>query len=133
MAEGLLREKIRDQNLDWEVESSGTGSYHIGESPDNRAQEMMRIKGLDISDLRAQQFNASMLDEYDLIFCMDKENYENVIQHADEDQAEKVQLILSLLSEDEYTEVPDPYFNNRFRLVYKLLDEATDVVVEKWK
>lgn len=132
MAAGLLRDKIKKNNLDWEVASSGTGSYHIGEAPDRRAQEMMFIMEKNISDMRAQQFKQEDFDEYDLIFCMDKENYNNVIRKADTEQKKRVSLLLDILPDSEYEEVPDPYFNNQFRLAYKLLDEATDVILEKW-
>ena len=42
----------------------------------------------------------------------------------------KVQLILNYTHPEMKQEVPDPYYDNRFELVYKLLDKACDAVIE---
>lgn len=82
MAEGILRHKISAHNLDWEVDSAGTGGWHIGQPPDHRAQAAMRVHGLDISGLRARQFSKIDFDRFDLILTMDNENYRDVIHMA---------------------------------------------------
>ncbi len=133
MAEGILKDKVKEQGLNWQVDSCGTASYHIGEGADARAQEIMRIKDHDITTHRAQQLTREMLDEYDLIYCMDKSNYEDVLELASPAQAEKVSLILEMLPDSEHREVPDPYYNNKFYLVYNLLNEATDLIVKRYK
>ncbi|MFZ6025050.1 MAG: hypothetical protein ACOYVG_11435 [Bacteroidota bacterium] len=33
LAEGILQHKARLAGLNWEVDSAGTGNYHIGEPP----------------------------------------------------------------------------------------------------
>jgi protein-tyrosine phosphatase len=55
LAQGLLEHKVRRRQLDWEVDSAGTGSYHIGEPPDPRSIAIAREYGLDISGQRARQ------------------------------------------------------------------------------
>lgn len=132
MAEGILRDKVKELGVDWHVDSCGTGSYHIGEAPDLRAQEMMLIRDHNINDLRAQQLSPEMLEEYDLIYCMDESNYEDVVAMATPAQRSKVSLILDMLQDEEHSEVPDPYFNNKFYLVYNLLDKATDEIIKKY-
>lgn len=128
MAEGILRDKIKARGLDWKVGSCGTSAYHIGEAPDGRAQEMMRLREHDISDLRAEKLTTQMLADYDKIYCMDSSNYDEVMAIATDNQKKKISLMLSLLEDGEYDEVPDPYFNNKFHLVYDLLDKATEEI-----
>ena len=133
MAEGLLRHKIRQLNLDIETDSAGTAGYHIGSKPDHRMIETAAKFGVDISDLRARQFKATDFDEFDLIFAMDKENQLNMQGLAsNEIKREKVRLFLEHLDYPNYKEVPDPYYGSMadFEFVYKMLDEATDTFIK---
>ena len=134
LADALLRQKVKDQNLDITVDSCGTSAFHIGNPPDKRTQENALKHGLNMSFLRARQFVQSDFQEFDWIFVMDRENEYNVLQlaNSEEDRA-KVRLLLQLIPEEKYTEVPDPYYggNQGFELVYQLLDKATDAVLEE--
>jgi len=75
-------------------------------------------------------------DEFDRIYCMDQSNLKNILQFTDNDShKEKVSLILDILENPNYTEVPDPYYGGRegFELVYKLLDEACEKIANDLK
>jgi protein-tyrosine phosphatase len=93
--------------------------------------------GIDISGLRARQFEVSDYDRFDRIYVMDKSNYQNVTRLArDEKDIEKVKLILDELGHsNSIQEVPDPYYGGQsgFNHVFDLLDKATDVIIEKLK
>lgn len=132
LAEGLLREKVRE--MDVHTDSAGTSAYHIDEAPDPRMIKTGRSKGINISDLRGRQFKVSDFDQFDRIYVMDASNYQNVLRLArhDEDRA-KVDFILNELQPGSNAEVPDPYFggDQGFEEVYRMLDEATDRLVEK--
>ena len=56
LADGLMRHKIKSSGLHLEVDSAGTASYHIGGSPDVRTQENALSHDIDLSNLRARQF-----------------------------------------------------------------------------
>lgn len=134
MAHGLLRDRAREKGLKLEIDSAGTGNYHIGEAPDKRALENMKANGHDISDLKARQFSVSDFDEYDRIFVMDQSNYENVMDVARSDgDKEKVDLFLNLAHPGENMEVPDPYFggDQGFQHVYELLDNAAENLISE--
>ena len=134
LADALLRKKVAEIGLDIEVDSAGTSDYHIGGEPDKRTQENALNHGLDMSFLRARQFTKKDFDTFDLIYVMDKSNECNVLSlTADSGQKEKVKLILDLLDDTQYKEVPDPYFGGEqgFETVYNLLDQATDKILEE--
>jgi len=129
MAHGLLRSKAEARGFDIEIDSAGTGDYHIGEPPDKRAQSSMLENGYDISDLRARQFVAEDFDRFDRIFVMDKSNYEDVVQQASSNELKgKVDLFLNLSHPGENRVVPDPYFGGAegFQHVHELLDGAVE-------
>lgn len=134
MAEGLLRKKIQDQNLDAQVDSAGTSGFHIGEKPDRRAQKTMESKGISISDLRGRQFDVEDFDSFDLIYAMDESNYQNILQLCrNEDDKRKVQMILNEIYPGSDMPVPDPYWggDQGFEDVFNLLNEATDRIAKK--
>lgn len=134
LADGLLRKKIKEQNLNAEVDSAGTGGWHVGEAPDQRMQETAKKNHLDISMLRGMQFHQDHFDQFDKIYVMDQSNRENVLKLARNQQdKEKVEMILNEITPLSDAEVPDPYFGGDagFRHVYELLDQATDKIIEK--
>ena len=111
MADGLMRKKVKDHNLDVYVDSAGTANYHVGGAPDKRMTQTAKRKGVDISGLQARQFVVSDFDTFDLIYAMDQSNYDNIIRLArNEHDLNKVQLILELLPNQNEIEVPDPYY-----------------------
>lgn len=119
LAHGILKQKALDKQLNWVVESAGTGDWHIGEAPDHRAIAVAKKYGIDISSQRARHFKPQFFAEYDLIFVMDRQNYADVCAQAiDKSDLNKVKLFLG----DDI--VPDPYFDdNLFDPVFQMIDQ----------
>lgn len=133
LAEGILASKLPVNKFI--VDSAGTGSWHIGRKPDERSIAVAKKNGIDISNQKGKQFSKNDFDEYDYIYVMDNSNYEDVIQLSENQvHKQKVQLILNELFPDENVDVPDPYYGlpNGFDSVFKMLDEACDVIAKKF-
>jgi protein-tyrosine phosphatase len=131
MAEGLMRAKILEYDLEAKVDSCGFVSYHAGDFPDKRAQLTMRKHGLDISDLRSRVFTEGDFDSFDRIYVMDTYNYGDVISMASkQSDKDKVDFMLNAISPGKNIPVPDPYYGGSegFENVFKLLDEATTAI-----
>ena len=132
LAEGILRDTL-DPTL-FEVASTGTGNWHVGNPPDKRSVAVAKKYGLDISDLRGRQFTSIDYQDFDHIYVMDSSNLENVLALAEtpEDRA-KVSMILDTLFPGERVDVPDPYYggDDGFERVYTMLDEACDVIKQQ--
>ena len=134
LAEGILKQKIKEAGLDWFVDSAGTGSWHAGDRPDSRSVEVARKNGIDISHQRARQFKASDLEDFDHIFAMDSSNYQNIRRMAvSPENAEKVELIMNMVQPGYNENVPDPYYNDGFDRVFEMLDQACERIVERYK
>ncbi|MEX2483196.1 MAG: low molecular weight protein-tyrosine-phosphatase [Brumimicrobium sp.] len=136
MADALLRKKIKEQGLNAEVDSAGTGDWHVGEAPDDRMRETGKKFGVPIDELRGRQFKVADYDNFDRIYVMDQSNYKNVLALArNQEDRDKVELILNVSNPGKDLEVPDPYFggDEGFKNVFKMLDEATDFIVEEIK
>jgi protein-tyrosine phosphatase len=132
LAEGIMAHKIKQHQLNWIVDSAGTGEWHVGKLPDSRSIEVARVHGIDITHQRAKQFKQSDFDEYDLVFVMDSSNYQNVNRLArNEADKKKVELIMNLAVPNRNVNVPDPYYGEfGFEKVFQMLDQATDAVLE---
>ena len=131
VAEGVMREKLKKYKLNITVDSAGTASYHIGENPDKRSIANASKNGVDISKLKARQFKQVDFENFDLIYAMDKSNFDYILHLAKSDlHAKKVKLIMSELPLSNYTVVPDPYYGNEadFQLVFDLLDEVCEKI-----
>jgi protein-tyrosine phosphatase len=132
LAEGILASKLPKDKFT--VDSAGTGSWHIGQSPDERSVAVAKKNGLDISNQKGRQFSTADFDTFDYIFVMDNSNFDNVIALAEtKEQKEKVTLIMNELHPTQNKEVPDPYFgmHNGFDIVYNMLDEVCDSIAQK--
>ena len=134
MAEGIMRQKIKDYDLDAMVDSCGTANYHVGESPDRRGIQTLHNYDIDISNLQGRQFHISDFDHFNFIFTMDTSNYENIIALArNEKDKAKVQLLLDETYPGEQRVVPDPYYGGAdgFEETYALVDAACESLAQR--
>ncbi|MCA1918189.1 MAG: low molecular weight phosphotyrosine protein phosphatase [Flavobacterium piscis] len=131
LAQGILASKLPKNFI---VDSAGTGSWHVGHSPDKRSIAVAQKNGLCIDNQKGRQFKTADYDEFDYIYVMDSSNYRDVIQLAKTpEHKNKVHLILNELFPDENVDVPDPYYGavNGFDNVYQMLDEAAEIIAKK--
>jgi len=129
-AEGVFRKMIEDhESFDGSIyiDSCGTHSYHIGESPDVRAQHAAVNRGIDISKQMARQIKADDFDYFDYILVMDNFNLNVIHSMVDESYRSKIHLFLDYTEHNEYKEVPDPYYGGEggFEIVLDLLEQAS--------
>lgn len=128
--EAVLNAKIEDRG--WKgkvtVASSGTSSYHVGESADARTVRHGQARGYKFLS-RAQQFESTHFQEYDLIVCMDEGHYKTVKSMDHEGQyTHKIVKMMSFSQKHLVGDVPDPYYegSNGFEMVLDYIEDACD-------
>jgi protein-tyrosine phosphatase len=128
LAEGIMQHLITENGLDWEVDSAGTGNWHIGQGPDRRSTLVARNYGIDISQQVCRLFQINDFDRFDHILVMDKNNLSNIHSMARNDEdAKKVTLLLG----DKI--VPDPYYDDaQFDPVFKLVEQGCKDFIKKY-
>jgi low molecular weight protein-tyrosine phosphatase len=113
-AEGTMRRLVADAGLSRriEVDSAGTGSWHVGEPPDSRARIAAAARGIRLEGL-ARQVRTEDFATFDLLLAMDAANLRELRRLAPDARARsKVRLLRELdpLSADAGDlDVPDPY------------------------
>jgi protein-tyrosine phosphatase len=94
-AEGVMRALVRDAGLEdrIELDSAGTGAWHIGNSPDARATAAARERGIALEGA-ARQIERSDFAEFDLIVAMDASNVADLRRIAPDEAARaKIRLL----------------------------------------
>jgi low molecular weight protein-tyrosine phosphatase len=130
-AEAVMRRLVADAGLDGaiELDSAGTGGWHVGEPPDARASAAAARRGIAMGG-RARQVTVADFFEFDLLLAMDRENQRALrVIAPDEETAAKVRLLrefdpASVGAPD--LDVPDPYYGGRdgFDRVLDLVEAA---------
>ncbi|KVG63712.1 low molecular weight protein-tyrosine-phosphatase [Burkholderia pseudomultivorans] len=111
-AEGVMRHQVDAAGLAdrIDVDSAGTGDWHVGEPPDTRAQAAARLRGYDLSALRARQVGAADFERFDLLLAMDEANLAELRRRCPPQHRDKVRLLMEFAPGATETEVADPYF-----------------------
>jgi protein-tyrosine phosphatase len=135
-AEAVFTGLVNNKGLagKYEIDSAGTGGWHVGQPADKRMQKHAVKRGFNLTSI-ARQFNPDFdFDYFDLIIAMDDENVAALKSLArDEDDEKKIHKMTDFSKEWRYTEVPDPYYggNEGFELVLDLLEDACEGLLEK--
>ena len=131
LAQGILEKKLK--NYDIEIDSAGTASYHIGKKPDIRSIEIAKKNNIDITNQIARQFRIDDFKEFDIIYAMDKNNYNHLYSlTTTKEDRKKIKLILNEINPKNDLSVPDPYYggNDGFKNVYTILNDACDQIIK---
>ena len=116
-AEGVMRSLVREAGLEDEIQidSAGTGGWHVGDPPDRRATQAAKERGITLAGA-ARQLAPSDFDDYDLLLAMDRQNLDGMRAVAPSPEAAKKARLLrefdpaSAGAPD--LDVPDPYYGD---------------------
>jgi protein-tyrosine phosphatase len=129
-AEGVMRHVLREQGLAdaVELDSAGTGGWHVGAPPDTRATAAAQARGI-LLDGAARQVRHRDFADFDLILAADRENVADLRAIAPPGTESKVRLLRefdpgSAGAPD--LDVPDPYYGGArgFEDVLDLVESA---------
>lgn len=111
-AEGVMRYQVAAAGLDGaiEIDSAGTGDWHVGEAPDARAQQAARARGYDLSALRARQIGDADFERFDLVLAMDGANLAALRKRCPPQYRGKVRLLMEFAGDGSAGDIADPYF-----------------------
>ncbi|MDQ3862947.1 MAG: low molecular weight phosphotyrosine protein phosphatase [Actinomycetota bacterium] len=132
LAQGVFEEVLRRAGLEDEVfvDSAGTGHWHVGSPPDERALSAASLRGVDISSQRARRIMAEDCQNFDYILTMDEENY-RIVSALCRGNA-MVRPFLDFAADSPQREVPDPYSGGpgEFEHVLDLVEEASEGLLD---
>src|SRR4051812_43443786 len=96
LAEAIFNEKIRLKGLqdEFQSDSCGTGNYHVGDWPDDRAIKCARKNDILMNHI-GRQLRHSDLEDFDLLLAMDRSNLQNILRLGNDTTRQKVKLMRS--------------------------------------
>lgn len=132
LAEGIFSGLVDDADLtgDFQIESAGTGAWHIGNPPDPRSVDVAERHGIDISHQQARTVTLEDFDRFDVIVAMDGDNLAKLTAMSDAPRAE-----IRLLFNAPPTDVPDPYFGGPegFEDVFRLIRSGCEKLLTTFR
>ena len=127
-AEGVFRHLVRERGLEDQVEidSAGTGDWHVGKPPDLRSQEEARWRGVDLSTQRARTVDCDDYDNFDYVIAMDEENLSDLRAGCPKALGHKLYRFTDFAPELGVRAVPDPYYGggDGFARVFDIVERS---------
>ncbi|MET3698665.1 protein-tyrosine phosphatase [Bacillus oleivorans] len=126
LAEAVFRHNVKQSNLEnqIEIDSAGTGGWHIGNPPHQGTREILQQNEISFDGIVARQVSSNDLEEFDYIIAMDASNIENLKKLTKQFPASKVYRLMDFVHQPSVMDIPDPYFTGNFEEVYQLVEEG---------
>ena len=134
-AEGVFRHKVTARKLAHliEADSAGTHAYHLGHSPDRRAQAHALQRGYDLGTLRARQVVEGDFTRFDYVLAMDWDNHALLESQCAPHARNKIRLLMQFARKfPDQQVVPDPYYGGAagFEAVLDYIEDACDGLID---
>jgi len=132
-AEAVMRGAVADAGLteEIEVESAGTGDWHIGDPPDPRSVDAAAQRGVELTGA-ARQVGAPDFEVFDLLVAMDRSNRDALLALAPDEAARRRVRLLREFGDGEPLDVPDPYWSGEdgFAEVVEIVERSCEGLLE---
>jgi protein-tyrosine phosphatase len=135
-AEAVFRRIVKEKGLEdrFEIDSAGTGDWHVGQLPDERMRKHGTKRGFDVCSI-ARTLDPAKDFDFDYIIVMDKSNHKNVsdlAHRSGKDISKRLHYMCDFAPHQPHREVPDPYFggDDGFTLVLDLLEKSCRGLLE---
>lgn len=134
MAEGAFRAAAEKAGLPVRVDSVGTAAYHVGDPPDQRAIDVAKSHGVDISGARGRQLSDEDFSRFTHIFALDKDNLRGINALAPRYRNAEISLLLDVINENAGASVADPYYGEEadFEECWATIQNAVEKLVERF-
>jgi protein-tyrosine phosphatase len=137
-AEAVMRDLVAREGLDGaiEIDSAGTGAWHVGEPPDPRSTAAAKARGI-VMEGAARQVTDADFEAYDLLLAADEQNVAALRAVAPDDGAAAKVVLLRVFDPAAVAagdvEVPDPYYGGAsgFDDVLDMVDAACRGLLER--
>lgn len=128
LGEGIFRALVERRGLSgrFEIDSAGTGDWHVGEPPDPRSVAIAAQHGIDIRGQRARQVRGDDFERFDRIVAMDRANERDLRALCAPERHDRIRRLREfdpIAGHD----VPDPWFGTHgFDLVFAMIERCCD-------
>ncbi len=131
MAEMIFKDLVIKNNKKFlfNCESKATSMEEYGNGIYPKAKKVLEEHNVTIEKHIATRVNKEDYNKYDLIICMDDNNYDYLVNLFDGDKDNKVKYLMSYTGKD--VKIEDPWYTDRFELVYQQINEGCIALYNK--
>jgi protein-tyrosine phosphatase len=129
-AEAVVRSKAAARGISLDLDSAGTGDWHVGSPPYGPMQQAGALRGYDLSPLRARQVTREDFGRFDLIVAMDGQNLSDLLSHARSEGA-RLRLFTDYAPQTGADHVPDPYYTREFEAALDLIETCAEGLLDQ--
>ncbi|MEK3881312.1 low molecular weight protein-tyrosine-phosphatase [Paenibacillus sp. PL2-23] len=135
MAEAVMRHLAAAEQLPYaiEVDSAGTGDWHLGHQPHEGTRKVLDEHGVSYEGMAARLVKSADYEDFQYIVCMDRNNLRDVRGIFGGAAGSKVFTFMELLPQRGVLDVPDPYYDGNFDYVYELVEAGCKALLERIK
>lgn len=142
MAEAVMRHQVEQALLSdrIEVDSAGTGDWHIGHPPHEGTRKQLDQHRISHQGMKARLVTTNDFEVFDYIVCMDTNNLRDVRKLL-KGEAETISegggarkrlfTFMELLPNKGMADVPDPYYDGNFSFVYELVENGCKELLKR--
>ena len=133
-AEAVFKNLVQEAGLEnrFEIDSAGTGDWHVGKQADPRMRKAANEQGFNITS-RGRQVSSTDFQYFDLIIAMDSRNYNNLLPLQTATDRAKLIQFRELMTTQQIEGVPDPYYGGPegFKRVLDILSEGCEELLNR--
>ncbi|MEH7378953.1 low molecular weight protein-tyrosine-phosphatase [Bacillus sp. JJ1533] len=126
MAEAIFRDMVKKEGLaeEIQVDSAGTGDWHIGNPPHQGTQTILTKYNVSFEGIKARKVTQKDLEQFDYIIAMDSDNLGNLNKMIGSAKTGQIKRLLDFVEDSKVTDVPDPYYTGNFDETYELVSNG---------
>lgn len=134
LAEGVMRHLVAERGMQEkiEVDSAGTGAWHVGEAPDARSIEIAARNGVSLDGQSARKVGPADFRDFTRVVAMDASNFRDLRAVAPTGALADLRLLRD--SDPEGAgDVPDPYYGggDGFANVYSMVERSCRALLDE--
>ena len=135
MAEAMFRDLVKREGLEGkiDVDSAGTGDWHVGKPPHEGTRKILQQYKIDSEGLQARQISTEDFGDFQYIIGMDANNIDNIKRLGTSGDHIVVKRLMDLVENQEKKDIPDPYFTGDFDETYDLVKEGCQALLKDIK
>jgi protein-tyrosine phosphatase len=130
MAEAVFQNLVDEAGLSdiFEVDSAGTGSWHVGEKAHPGTRKVLSAHGISYAGRARRVKQQDMIDPERYVIAMDSSNLRDL--QAAFGEYPRLFRLLDFAEKVGKKDVPDPYYNGNFEEVYQLVVDGCRALLE---
>ncbi|SEM95344.1 protein-tyrosine phosphatase [Mesobacillus persicus] len=135
MAEAMFRDLVKREGLEGkiDVDSAGTGDWHVGKPPHEGTRKILQQYKIDSEGLQARQISTEDFGDFQYIIGMDANNIDNIKRLGTFGDHIVVKRLMDLVENQEKKDIPDPYFTGDFDETYDLVKKGFQALLKDIK